>query len=143
MHVKEILKKHDIELDQMVEAAFTLYEGTQDGRSVEELKQSYKALLERNLQDPNIALLIEAAAHLDEVVSRDSGCIFQGADDPEALVADELIGMSVVEYIAGKKGLFNYVRYDREKPGVIGNLPPFMDDVIGALVAATMTRLFE
>lgn len=143
MHVKEILKKYGIGPDQMVEAAFALFEGTQDGRSVEELKQSYIVLLEHNLQDPNIALLMEAAAHLDEVVSRDSGCIFQGADDPEALVADELIGMSVAEYIAGKKGLFNYIRYDREKPGIIANLPPFMDDAIGALVAATMTKLFE
>ncbi|MCJ7562634.1 MAG: phosphatidylglycerophosphatase A, partial [Thermoplasmata archaeon] len=59
------------------------------------------------------------------------------------LVADELIGMSIAEYIGGKKALFNYVRYDREKPGVIGRLPPFMDDAVVALVAATMTRLFE
>jgi alpha-ribazole phosphatase CobZ len=139
----KILEQYGLSEEKLADAAFALYVGDAQGRQEEALKERFLELLRRNLHEPNIALLIEAAAHLDEVVRSDSGCIFQGADDPEALVADELIGMSIAEYIAGKKGLLNYVRYDKEKPGVIGDLPPFMDDAVGALVAATMTRLFE
>jgi len=87
--------------------------------------------------------LLEAASYLDSIVKSEQKGIFDKDDDPASLVADELIGMSIAEYIAGKRGLFNYVRYDKAKPGVIAKLPPFMDDAVGALIASTMTRLFE
>lgn len=143
MEPSELLSKNGATMNDLVDAAFELYVGDATGDAIYELRERYLALLERNLRDPNIAMLIEAAAHLDEVLRSDPDCIFHGTDDPEALVADELIGMSIAEYIGGKRALFNYVRYDRAKPGVLSKLPPFMDDAIGALVAATMTRLFE
>ncbi len=143
MNVTRTLEKYGASIDDLIEAGFELYVGDAEDSLVHKLKDRYRELLERNLRDPNVFLLIEAASHLDEVMTSDSKCIFNGADDPASLVADELIGMSIAEYIGGKKALFNYVRYDREKPGVIGRLPPFMDDAVGALVAATMTKLFE
>lgn len=139
----ELIRRHDATLDDLVEAAFELYVGDAEGDDVRKLKGDFRILLERNLRDPNVALLISAASHLDELLKSRPDCIFQGADDPEALVADELIGMSIAEYIGGKKALFNFIRYDKAKPGVLARLPPFMDDAVGALVAATMTRLFE
>ena len=139
----ELIRKHGATMDDLVDAAFELYVGDARDEAVQELRHKCKGLLERNLRDPNIALLLEAASHLDEVLRSDPNCIFHGTEDPEALVADELIGMSIAEYIGGKRALFNYVRYDRAKPGVLARLPPFMDDAVGALVAATMTRLFE
>ena len=139
----ELIRKHGATMDDLVDAAFELYVGDARDEAVQELRRKCRGLLERNLQDPNIALLLEAASHLDEVLRSDPNCIFHGTEDPEALVADELIGMSIAEYIGGKRALFNYVRYDRAKPGVLARLPPFMDDAVGALVAATMTRLFE
>jgi alpha-ribazole phosphatase CobZ len=139
----ELIRKHGATMDDLVDAAFELYVGDAKDEAVQELRRKCLKLLERNLQDPNIALLLEAASYLDEVLRSDPNCIFHGTEDPEALVADELIGMSIAEYIGGKRALFNYVRYDRAKPGVLARLPPFMDDAVGALVAATMTRLFE
>lgn len=139
----DILSRHGVDLDSLVEAGFALYVGGPENEDIAGKRSQLRGMLESNLKDPNIALLIAAASHLDDLLSSDKSWREMAVDDPAHLVADELIGMSIAEYIAGKRGLFNYVRYDREKPGVIGVLSPFMDDAIGALVAASMTRLFE
>jgi len=127
----------------MVDAGFALYVGEDSPETLSKLKGPYSDLLKRQVKDPNVALLLAAAIHLDEIAQNESSSIFDKSQDPEALVADELIGMSIAEYIAGKRGLFNYARYDREKPGILADLPPFLDDAVAALVGATMTRLFE
>ena len=143
MEALEMLKKQGVTLESMTDTGFALYVGEDGQQALKKLKDKFQELVKKNLNDPNVSLLVEAAAHLDQVVRSESAGIFKGSKDPTALVADELIGMSIAEYIAGKKGLFNYVRYDRSKPGILAKLPPFLDDAVAALVAASMTRLFE
>ena len=143
MDALETLKRQGVTLELMTEAGFALYVGDDSQQALKKLEGKFKDLVKKNLKDPNISLLIEAAVHLDQVVGSESRGIFQISKDPAALVADELIGMSIAEYIAGKKGLFNYVRYDKSKPGILAKLPPFLDDAVAALVAASMTRLLE
>ena len=143
MDAVDTLKKQGVTLDSMIEAGFALHVSGEDQKAPKELKVRFGELLKRNLRDPNVGLLIEAAVHLDQIAGSESTDIFNGVKDPAALVADELIGMSIAEYIAGKKGLFNYVRYDKAKPGILAKLPPFLDDAVAALVAASMTRLLE
>ena len=63
--------------------------------------------------------------------------------DPVNILSDELIGIAIGEYIGGKKALFNFVRYDMKKPGILSRLPIFLDDAIGGLIAGCMTKLFE
>lgn len=137
------MKRQGVDLDAMVDAGFALYVGDDREKAIQKLKGEFRDLLEKNLKDPNIGLLIAAAVHLDQIAGSERSGIFQSSEDPAALVADELIGMSIAEYIAGKKGLFNYIRYDKAKPGVLAKLPPFLDDVVAALVAGSMTKLFE
>lgn len=139
----EIIARHGADLDDLVDAGFALRSGDTSADKLEGERDRMKAILVSNLEDPNVALLIAAASHLDALTQSDREDAAVPEGDPAFLVADELIGMSIAEYIAGKRGLFNFVRYDREKPGIIGVLPPFMDDAVGALVAASMTRLFE
>ena len=66
------------------------------------------------------------------------------ADDfengPVTLVGDENIGLAIANYLAGTWGIYNFLRYDRLKPGIMKKLGPFMDDAIGGLVAGAMTR---
>jgi len=143
MNALKVLKSHGVSLESMVELGFELYVGEETGRKLQQLKVKLKRLLEKNLADPNVAMLLAAASYLEELAQSEHTGIFHSTRDPPALVADELIGMSIAEYIAGKKGFFNYVRYDKAKPGILSKLPPFMDDAVGALVAASMTRLFE
>ena len=39
--------------------------------------------------------------------------------------------------------LFNFFYYDTRKPGILAELPPFLDDAIGGFIAGCMTRLFQ
>lgn len=139
----DVLAKHGLTIDDLVETGFALYVSTPESGREEEGRKRMKDHLVANISDPNVWLMLVAASQLDDVIASSGTGSHRLKDDPAHLVADELIGMCIAEYIAGKRGLFNYIRYDREKPGVIGNLPPFMDDAIGALVAASMTKAFE
>jgi alpha-ribazole phosphatase CobZ len=64
-------------------------------------------------------------------------------DDPAYLYSDEVMGMAVANQIAGTKAIFNFKRYDEEKPGIIGVLGPVLDDVFAGLVAGCMSKIFE
>ena len=139
----DVLAKHGLTIDDLVEAGFELYVSTSESKSEEEGRKRLKELLVANISDINVWLMLVAASELDDMIASSESAAKGLEGDPAHLVADELIGMCIAEYIAGKRGLFNYIRYDREKPGVIGDLPPFMDDAIGALVAASMTKVFE
>jgi alpha-ribazole phosphatase CobZ len=139
----DILAKHGLTIDDLVETGFALYVSTSGSEREEEGRKRLKEQLAAHINDPNVWLMLVAASQLDDMIESSESDVHKLKDDPAHLVADELIGMCIAEYIAGKRGLFNYIRYDREKPGVIGDLPPFMDDAIGALVAASMTKAFE
>jgi alpha-ribazole phosphatase CobZ len=99
--------------------------------------------LTKALRDVNVEALILAAVRLEEDGRR--GLIpgltadnFQS--DPITLVADESIGLAIANYLAGTWGIYNFLRYDRVKPGIMKKLGPFMDDAIGGLIAGAMTR---
>lgn len=114
-------------------------------RSVTNAKASAKLRRElmRALRDINVEAMILAAVRLEEDGRRG---LIPGltADnfksDPITLVADESIGLAIANYLAGTWGIYNFLRYDRVKPGIIKKLGPFMDDAIGGLVAGAMTR---
>ena len=44
--------------------------------------------------------------------------------------------------MGGYKGLFDYVRYDKAKPGILGRLGPFMDDVIAGLIGGVSANMY-
>jgi len=52
------------------------------------------------------------------------------------LIADELLGMAIANYIAGAKGIFEFIRFDKAKPGILKKLGPITNDAIGGLIAA-------
>ncbi|WP_258084389.1 alpha-ribazole phosphatase CobZ [Thermococcus thermotolerans] len=134
MRAGEILKKLEskgITLDSMLDTALELYVG--DGR--EKVRERLEKLMLRYLDDINIQALLMAALLLEEN--------FEVEGDPVNLVADELIGIDIAEYIGGKMALFNFFYYDTRKPGILAELPPFLDDAIGGFIAGCMTRLFE
>ena len=64
-------------------------------------------------------------------------------EDPASLVADEILGMSIANYIGGTNALFNFKRYDTEKPGILSKLDPMLDDIVGGLIAGIMTKIYE
>jgi len=58
------------------------------------------------------------------------------------LVADELLGMTIANYIAGAKGIFEFIRFDQAKPGILKELGPISNDAIGGLVAGVSSNMY-
>jgi alpha-ribazole phosphatase CobZ len=63
-------------------------------------------------------------------------------NDLTCLIADEVLGMSIAKYVGGYKGVFDYVRYDKAKPGILGRLGPFMDDVVAGLIGGVSSNMY-
>jgi len=134
MRAEEILKRLEskgITLEKMLDTAMELYIGDNS----EDIREKLKKLMLKYLSDINVQALLTAALLLEEN--------FRVEGDPVNLVADELIGINIAEYIGGKMALFNFFYYDTRKPGILAELPPFLDDAIGGFIAGCMTKLFE
>jgi alpha-ribazole phosphatase CobZ len=58
------------------------------------------------------------------------------------LVADELMGLMIANYIAGAKGTFEFTRFDQAKPGILKKLGPIANDAIGGLVAGVSSNMY-
>jgi len=58
------------------------------------------------------------------------------------LVTDELLGMTIANYIAGARGMFEFIRFDKEKPGILKELGPIENDAIGGLVAGVSSNMY-
>lgn len=137
----ECLRTHGVTLDDIVTSALELYESYDEAgaeKTVEEVSRRLRRVIEEESVDLNISLLVKAAAHLEEELNR-----MGLTDDPVYLLCDELIGMSIAEFIYGKKALFNFVNYDMRKPGILAKLGVFMDDAVAGLIAGCMTKLFD
>ena len=131
MKILQNLESRGITLNAMLDTAMELY----IGEDKEKVREELKNLMLRYLDDINVRALLAAALLLEEN--------FEVEGDPVNLVADELIGISIAELIGGKMALFNFFYYDTRKPGILKELPPFLDDAIGGFIAGCMTRLFE
>jgi alpha-ribazole phosphatase CobZ len=155
--VKEALFRHDklyadrpiltrlaergIYLEDMVSTALELYAPVEGEVGKEELKKRLEETIKKECSDVNVALLLAAALHSEEEEIRKGRAGEAGAEDAACVVADELIGMNIAEYIGGKKALFNFFYYDTRKPGILSRLGVFMDDAIGGLIAGCMSKM--
>jgi adenosylcobinamide hydrolase len=63
--------------------------------------------------------------------------------DPLYLLADEMIGRQIADYIGGTKASFEFNRFDREKPGILRKLGPVMDDVIAGIAAGISSKMYS
>jgi alpha-ribazole phosphatase CobZ len=58
------------------------------------------------------------------------------------LIADELFGLAIANYIAGVRGIFEFTRFDQAKPGILKKLGPITNDAIGGLVAGVSSNVY-
>ena len=143
------LAKIGITEEKMWDAAMKIYLPNPEWDTAE-LKRMFHSLLTIYSKDINISSLIQAAIELEKLGNKDMICSMPRgmfATDPIHLIADEILGMQVAQYIAGTRGIFEFHRFDRHKPGIIAELGPFMDDIICGLVGGIMssiyTRMFD
>ncbi len=96
------------------------------------------------LSDVNVSALMVAAFRLQE--DAEAGLVpglsserFHGRP---GLVADELIGLAIANYVGGARGMFEFTRFDMAKPGILKRLGPVTNDAVGGLVAGCSSNMY-
>ncbi len=140
----EFLEKHDISLNTLIDCALEMYvphPGIETkAKAIEMLREEFLDVL----NDVNIAILETAAFHAQE--DAEKGLIpgltqerFRGRPGP---VADEILGIAIATYIGGTRAVFEYVRFDQAKPGILKKLGSITNDAIAALVAGVSSNAY-
>lgn len=140
----DVLKGKGVTKELMWEAALELYIPNPEW-DTDDLKRRFESKLEILSKDINVSSLIQGAVALDEIGDKDCICAMPRgmfAKDPIHLIADEIIGMQIAQYIAGTRGVFEFHRFDRHKPGIISELGPFMDDMLCGLIGGAMSSIY-
>ena len=141
----QLLDEVGVTVDNMWEAASALIIPNESW-SEEFLQERFVAKLKSLRQDVNVTSLIYAAILIDDAGYRNE--IFgldqdRFKEDPVHLLADEVLGIGLAEFLTGTKGLFEYIRYDKKKPGVLGELGPFLDDIVASLIGSVMSMIYS
>jgi alpha-ribazole phosphatase CobZ len=143
--IRDILTCMGIDEDEIVSAAMALYFPHPGVETREKAEAMFRAEMRLALSDPNLALLIYAGVLLESEGKKCSLPNLKASDyenDLTCLIADEVLGLSIAKYVGGYKGLFDYVRYDKAKPGILAGLGPFMDDVIAGLIGGVSANMY-
>jgi len=138
------LKAIGITVDDMWNAALELYIPNPNW-DTEELHRKFSEKMKILSADINISSLVQGAIALEELGGKDCICAMPRgmfAEDPIHLIADEIIGMQIAQYISGTRGIFEFHRFDRHKPGIISELGPFLDDMVCGLVGGIMSFVY-
>ncbi len=138
--VLDYIEGAGIKIEDLVDAGMELCVGVE--KSGELYKKLHKQIL-KALEDLNVVSFIIAGIRLEEDYAKHRVTGINVDDDPAYLYSDEVFGMSVANQIAGTKAIFNFKRYDEEKPGIIGKLGPVLDDIFAGLIAGCMSKIFE
>ncbi len=140
------LKERGIDEEELVKVAGEMYTPHPGLESRNDFLERVRKRLREVLSDVNVVSLVMAGFRLEEDGLNN---LLPGLPaeefrkDPVHLVADETLGMALACYIAGLKGLFEYVRYEKVKPGILSKLGPFLDDVLAALVAGVSSLVYS
>ncbi len=139
------LEVRGITLDDMINSALELFV---PHPGVDTRKKAIELLTEEfldALSDVNVSCLEVACFRAEEDAK--SGLIpgltrerFMGRP---GLVADELLGMTIASYIAGVRGIFEFIRFDTAKPGILKELGPIENDAIGGLIAGVSSNMYS
>ena len=145
MDIRDVLNSMGIGEDEIVSAAMELYFPHPGVETREKAEIKFRREMNLALSDPNLALLIYAGVLLESEGVRGLLPNLKPSDyenDLTCLIADEVLGLAIAKYVGGYKGLFDYVRYDKAKPGILGRLGPFMDDVIAGLIGGVSANMY-
>jgi alpha-ribazole phosphatase CobZ len=144
--IMKVLEEADLPEKVLVSTAMELYV-PHPGVETQEIAESvFRRELKHALSDPNLCILLYAGMLLEKAGEKGE---LPGMNketfnkDLTFLIVDEVIGMSIAKYISGDKGIFEYVRFDKIKPGILSKLGPFMDDVIAGLIGGASANMYS
>ncbi len=143
--LKKRLEEYGITIDDLVRTWRELYLHHPSMGNIKDIEKLASIRFKSILSDINVASLIIAGLRLQED-GENQNIPFLTKDefknDPIHLVADEILGLAVADYIAGSRGVFEFYRFDRRKPGILKKLGPFTDDVIGGLIGGVSSTIY-
>ena len=138
-------------LDEILEMALKAYSKAPIPMlSSSEVEKILRREFEDVFKDPNICMVVRGARLVEMLMALN---LFPGiseeeyrADTPK-IIADELIGKAIAEYINGFKGLLAYYWIERLKEeGFIEkleSLPPMTDDIVAAVIGGILSRVYD
>ncbi len=144
LDLEKRLAKEGINLEHLINTALKMYIPHPKLGTKEEIVRKLREGFKKAFQDVNVCALVIAGLYLEEAGKK--GLIpglskKEYEKDPVHLIADELLGIQIAQYIAGSRALFEFERFDRKKPGILKGLPPVMDDVVGGLIAGVLVKV--
>jgi len=138
------LEQRGITLQSLIDCALEMYVPHPGIETIEKATEMLRLEFLDILSDVNVSMLEVAAFTLQEQAEK--GQIpgltqerFRGRPGP---VADEILGIAIATYIGGTRGIFEYVRFDQAKPGILKSLGSLTNDAIGALVAGASSNMY-
>jgi alpha-ribazole phosphatase CobZ len=139
------LEERGVTLDEMVESALELFV---PHPGVEDREEATKIIIDEfseALSDVNVSTLVVACYRAEEDAKAGlvPGLTQERFLGRPGLVTDELLGMTIANYIAGAKGIFEFIRFDQNKPGILSKLGPITNDAIGGLIAGCSSNMYS
>ncbi|MGF3522044.1 MAG: alpha-ribazole phosphatase CobZ [Candidatus Bathyarchaeia archaeon] len=140
----KFLEKNGITLQDLIDTALEFYVPHPGVETKEKAEELLKEEFLDVLSDVNIATLEVMCfrAQEDAEAGRIPGLTVERFKGRPGLVADELMGLAIANYIAGVKGVFEFTRFDQAKPGILKKLGAITNDGIGGLVAGVSSNMY-
>jgi alpha-ribazole phosphatase CobZ len=139
------LEEHGVKLKDLINTALELFVPHPGVETREKAVELFKAGFYEALSDVNVSVLEVACfrAEEDARAGRVPLLPVEQFTTRLGLIVDELLGMTIANYIAGARGIFEYIRYDQAKPGILRKLGPIANDAIGGLIAGVSSRVYS
>jgi alpha-ribazole phosphatase CobZ len=140
----EYLEKKGIMLKDLIETALELFVPHPGVETKEKAAEILREELFDTLSDVNVSCLEVACFRAQEDAEKGliPGLTKERFMGRPGLVADELLGLAIANYIAGARGIFEFTRFDQAKPGILKKLGPITNDAIGGLVAGVSSNMY-
>jgi alpha-ribazole phosphatase CobZ len=139
------LEDHGVTLKDMIDTALELFVPHPGMETREKAVELFKAGFYEALLDVNVAVLEVACfrAEEDARAGRIPLLPVEQFMTRPGLIVDELLGMTIANYIAGARGIFEFIRFDQVKPGILRKLGPIANDAVGGLIAGVSSRVYS
>jgi len=140
----EYLEKKGISLKALINTALELFVPHPGVETKEKAAEILREEFLDALSDVNVSCLEVACFRAQEDAEKGliPGLTKERFMRRPGLVADELLGLAIANYIAGVRGIFEFTRFDQAKPGILKKLGPITNDAIGGLVAGVSSNMY-
>ena len=140
----DYLEKKGITLEDLINTALELFVPHPGVQTEEVAAEMLREEFLDALSDVNVSTLEVACFRAQEEAEKGliPGLSRERFMGRPGLVADELLGLAIANYLAGARGIFEFTRFDQAKPGILKKLGPITNDAIGGLVAGVSSNVY-